>query len=240
METSRLTKAVPRLVDLVARLRGPGGCPWDAAQTAETIRMYLLEESYEVVDAVERGTPEDLCGELGDLLFQILFLARLAEEKGRFDLADVVEGITRKMIHRHPHVFGSMNLDTPEEVAANWAKIKREEKGNSTPGLSDFDSVPANLPALLRAHRLTQRAAKALPGDEDPRGDAETVSADMEALRTALASGDDELAERRLGDVLFGLAGLAGRRGLNAEDLLRRTNRRFLDRWTAEEEGDRH
>jgi len=231
MGTSRLTEAVPRLVDLVSRLRGPGGCPWDAEQTAETIRMYLLEESYEVVDAVESGTPEELCGELGDLLFQILFLARLAEEKEQFDLADVVEGITKKMIHRHPHVFGSMNLDTPEEVAANWAKIKREEKGNSRPGFSDFNGVPENLPALLRAHRLTQRAAKALPEDEDPRGDPETVSEDMEELRKALESGDRDLVGRRLGDVLFGLAGLAGRRGLNAEDILRQTNRRFLERW---------
>jgi len=239
MEPTRLTQAVLQLVDLVSRLRGPGGCPWDAKQDPESIRMYLLEEAYEVLDAVEQGTPADLCGELGDLLFQILFLAHLAEEKGEFDLTDVVEGITNKMIRRHPHVFGTTRLETSEEVVSHWAKIKREEKRNGDGTSSGLDTVPAGLPSLLRAHRLTQRAASARPGVKDPRCDQETLDAHMAELRQALKAGDQVLVDRWLGDLLFDLAGLAGRQGLNAEDLLRRANGRFLERWAVEDVGKR-
>jgi MazG family protein len=129
MDNDRLARAVKDLADLVARLRGPGGCPWDAKQTKESVRMYLLEEAYEVLDAVEGGDSGDLCAELGDLLFQVFFLSYLAEEESEFDLVDVVEGIISKMIKRHPHVFGEAKAETPEEVAVNWARIKREEKG---------------------------------------------------------------------------------------------------------------
>lgn len=228
MDHLKLAQAATRLTDLVSRLRGPGGCPWDAKQTEETIRMYLLEEAYEVLDAVERGSREELCGELGDLLFQVLFLARLAEEEGAFDLVDVMEGITEKMIRRHPHVFGSVSLETPEEVAESWARIKREEKGGRK-GADGPGDVPDGLPALLRAHRLTQRAAAA-EGAEDPRASRADIERDLEALNHALEREDRDDLEERLGAMLFDLAGLAGRCGLNAEDLLRRTNRRFADR----------
>ncbi len=224
MDPLKLSQAAARLTDLVSRLRGPGGCPWDAEQTGETIRMHLLEEAYEVLDAVERGSREELCGELGDLLFQVLFLAQLAEEEGAFDLVDVMDGITEKMIRRHPHVFGSASLETPEEVAESWARIKREEKGAGGPG-----DVPHGLPALLRAHRLTRRAAAA-EGAEDPRGSRADIERDLEALNHALERGDRGDLEERIGEMLFDLAGFAGRCGLNAEDLLRRTNRRFADR----------
>jgi len=190
--------------------------------------MYLLEEAYEVLDAVERGSRDELCGELGDLLFQVLFLARLAEEKGAFDLVDVMKGITEKMIRRHPHVYGSAALDTPEEVAESWARIKREEKGGEE-GAGDPGGVPDGLPALLRAHRLTQRAAAA-KGAEDPRAGRADIERDFERLKTALKGEDRHDLEERIGAMLFDLAGLAGRCGLNAEDLLRRTNRRFAER----------
>ena len=128
MEPDKLSGALLALVELVARLRGPGGCPWDAKQTDETLKIYLLEEAYEVLDAVERSSPRQVCQELGDLLFQILFLAHLAEERQEFDLVDVLETIREKMIRRHPHVFGDVAVETAEDVAENWAEIKRNEK----------------------------------------------------------------------------------------------------------------
>ena len=161
MELNRLSSAIVELARLVGRLRSPGGCPWDARQTDSTIKMYLLEEAYEVLEAVEGSSPMDVCQELGDLLFQILFLAQLAAEREEFDFTDVVEGITEKMIHRHPHVFGGVSVETAEDVALNWAKIKREEKKEAGRTTSQLDGVPEGLPALSRAHRLSERATRA-------------------------------------------------------------------------------
>ncbi len=124
MDHKSLASAISRLVDLVERLRAPDGCPWDAKQTMYTVRMYLLEEAYEVLDAIERNLPEEVCGELGDLLFQVVFIAYLGEEKGAFDLVNVLEKIIEKMIRRHPHVFGNTRVKVVAEVAANWANIK--------------------------------------------------------------------------------------------------------------------
>ena len=230
MDNHRLEEAATRLADLVSRLRGPGGCPWDARQTEDTIRMYLLEETYEVLDAVERRVWPEICGELGDLLFQILFLARLAEEKKAFDLVDVMEGITLKMIRRHPHVFGSVRADTPEEVAENWARIKREENCGVKARAGGLCAVPDGMPALLRAHRLNQRAAAAEDVAGDPRGDLNDVQKDLEQLKAALDEADKDKLAERFGALLFDLAGLAGRYGLNAEDALRRANRHFANR----------
>lgn len=230
MDNHRLKEAATRLADLVSRLRGPGGCPWDARQTEDTIRMYLLEETYEVLDAVERRVWPEICGELGDLLFQILFLARLAEEKKAFDLVDVMEGITLKMIRRHPHVFGSVRADTPEEVAENWARIKREENCGVEARAGGLCAVPDGMPALLRAHRLNQRAAAAGDAAGDPRGDLNDVEKDLELLKAALDAADQDKLAEGFGALLFDLAGLAGRYGLNAEDALRRANRSFANR----------
>ena len=128
-EQDRLVAAFFSLVELIAKLRSPDGCPWDVRQTEESVKIYVLEEAYEVLDAIERGSSDDLCSELGDLLFQILFLARMAEEKNHFTLIQVFEKITKKMIHRHPHVFGSTTVRNAEEVAENWDKIKKQERG---------------------------------------------------------------------------------------------------------------
>jgi MazG family protein len=229
MDSGKLREAAERLADLVSRLRGPGGCPWDARQTEDTVRMYVLEEAYEVVDAVEKGAGPEICSELGDLLFQIVFLARLAEEKGAFDLVDVVEGVIVKMVRRHPHVFGSVRLETSEEVARNWALIKREEKGDKDSSAGTLCAVPDGLPALLRAHRLNRKAADAeLPGC--PRGNLSEIEKGLQHLESALAEGDQGQLEDSLGTLLFDMAGLAGQHGLNAEDLLRKANRRFLNR----------
>jgi MazG family protein len=230
MDLNRLSRAVAALVELVARLRGPGGCAWDAKQTDSTIKEYLLEEAYEVLEAVDKGVPADLCYELGDLLFQILFLSRLAEERKDFDFVEVVEKITEKMVRRHPHVFGSVRVSDADEVARNWARIKEAEKGTAQ-SCSSMHSVPANLPALLRAHRLTERAAKAGFDFVGRDGVSEKMQRHLQRLRYALRDGEGERIGREIGEVLFILVNLARREGLNAEDLLRRRNRTFLERF---------
>lgn len=228
MNRKELARAFLSLTELVSKLRGPGGCPWDARQTDRTIKMYLLEETYEVVEALERGSPDDICQELGDLLFQIIFLARLAEERGEFDLSKVMEEIRRKMITRHPHVFGEKKVETPEEVSENWEKIKKEEKESPPEPRSLLEAVPVHLPALLRAHRLSHKAANANPDRANPEGNWGRVEEDFRELHAAFSVRDKEVMATKLGDLLFSLANQARDWGLNAEDLLRDTNRRFI------------
>ena len=150
-------QALVRLMDLTARLRAPDGCPWDRAQTKESVVGYLLEEGFEAVEAIESQDVEGACGELGDLLFQVVFMAQLFAEAGQFDLADVIEKVHEKMISRHPHVFGDAHLKDPEQVRRLWGQLKEKERGKLGEGL--LQSVPAKAPALLQAHRLGQRAA---------------------------------------------------------------------------------
>jgi MazG family protein len=216
------------LMGLISKLRGPGGCPWDARQTEESVKVYVLEEAYEVLDAIERGSSEDLCGELGDLLFQILFLASMAEEKSHFTLSQILEGITRKMIHRHPHVFGSATVRTAEEVAENWDKIKKQEKGvvESSPSL--LADVPAGLPALLRAHRLNERAGRLRSTGEEGESILKSVEESLDSLSRNVEEKNKEAIGDDIGRSLFHLADLARHWGWNAESLLRKTNDRFL------------
>ena len=239
MDPDRLSSAIVDLVNLVERLRGPGGCPWDAEQTDATVKIYLLEEAYEVLEAIEKASSPDVCLELGDLLFQVLFLARLAEERNEFDLVEIIEKITEKMVHRHPHVFGAERVETAEDVALNWAKIKKSEKG-ALQATSLLESVPVNLPALLRAHRLGERASRegfdplnAGAGIAPPgKGQIwDGVRERFERLRSALAEKDKELIGEVMGDLLFDMAGLARVWQLNAEDVLRLANQRFLERF---------
>ena len=231
MDKNELAKAFLDLCELVATLRGPGGCPWDARQSEETIKTYLIEEAYEALDAVDRGDPEDLCHELGDLLFQILFLAAISEEKGHFDLARLIQEITRKMIHRHPHVFGNAKAADAEAVAENWERIKRRERGLSDRSSKLMENVPSNLPALLRAHRLMERAARLRPDAPDMWV---CVQDAYRKLAEAPAEGDGGSISRQIGDLLIALAGLARQRGLNAEHVTREANERFVERFREE------
>ena len=230
MKKDELSMAVWGLAELVERLRGPDGCPWDAKQTAASIKMYLLEESYEVVDAIERGSTEDVCQELGDLLFQIVFLAFLAAEKGEFDLVTVIERITQKMVRRHPHVFGQANLKSAEEVADNWAALKRKERGSAARAKSSLQGLPKDLPALLAAHRLSERVSRTRkkPSSRDEIGSQ--VTAGCEELKQACLGQDPAKVGERIGVLLFDLADLARHWGLNAEHLLRTANYAFGDR----------
>ncbi len=227
-EQEGLLGAFLALVGLITKLRGPGGCPWDARQTEETVKIYVLEEAHEVLEAIETGSSGDLCSELGDLLFQVLFLAAVAEEKNRFTLIEVFEKITEKMIRRHPHVFGSATVRSAEEVAENWEKIKKRERGvaESSPRL--LMDVPAGLPSLLRAHRLNERAGRL----RSPLGQGERILKNLEEALGSLWKSVDEKNREALGDdigrSLFHLADLARHWGWNAESLLRKVNDRFL------------
>ena len=227
-EQDRLVTAFFTLVGLIAKLRGPEGCPWDARQTEESVKIYVLEEAYEVLDAIERGSSDDLCSELGDLLFQILFLARMAEEKNRFTLIHVFEKITKKMIHRHPHVFGSATVRSAEEVAENWDKIKKQERGAAESSPKLLMDVPAGLPALLRAHRLIERAGRLKSSQGQGERILKNAEEALHSLRENVEEKNKEAVGDNIGSSLFHLADLARHWGLNAESLLRKANDRFL------------
>jgi MazG family protein len=227
------------LWSLVETLRGPGGCPWDAKQTAESIKSYVLEEAYEVADAVERRSPEEVCHELGDLLFQVLFMTSIYSGRGDFGLCEVLETIRKKMVRRHPHVFGPVEVNSAEEVAANWEKIKKEELGLPEDARWPLERIPENLPSLLRAHRLIERAAKhglLAAGDEEKWGDIQSV---WGALKEAVLEGDRERIATTIGDALFGLVALARKWGLNGEDIMRQRNRHFIEEAKQGREEDR-
>jgi MazG family protein len=219
-------ETLERLVSLVERLRRE--CPWDKEQTPETIQAFLLEECHEVLAAVDADDPGMLRGELGDLLFQIFFLSVLAAERGWFNVEDVAEGITRKMIERHPHVFGDVRARDAEEVARGWEARKRREKGAEADPLG---SIPPALPALAAAFRMTSRAAD-LGFDWERDSDvAAKIAEELDEWRQAAARGDAGAEGREIGDLLLSAVNLARRRGIDPEAALRRTNRRFRTRF---------
>ncbi len=231
MNKDALSEAVSNLISLALRLRGPDGCPWDALQTDSTIKIYLLEEAYEVLDAIERGSPDDVCQELGDLLFQIIFLVILASERGEFDLVKVIEKVTEKMIKRHPHVFGDASVDGPAEVSENWQRIKMSEKGGPKSPSSLLQDVPVNLPALLRAHRLGERASKVGFDWEGREEIWDKVKEEFEELNETLTGNDKDRIGEEIGDLLFSLVNMARHWGMNSELLLRDANQKFLKRF---------
>lgn len=223
-----MSEAFDRLTALVTRLRRD--CPWDREQSFETLKTFLLEETYEVLAAVDAGEPDALREELGDLLFQVFFLSRLAEERGWFRIEDVAEGITRKMTERHPHVFGDATASTAEEVKTAWEKRKRR-----LPGATDdpLGTLPAALPALAAAYRQTLRAADL---GFDWERDADVVSKIEEEIgewREAAAAGDAEAEAHEIGDLLLSLVNLARRRRVDPESALRAANARFRSRFAA-------
>ena len=229
MDKQRLSEALVSLYDIMKKLRGPNGCPWDAKQTDATVKMYLLEEAYEVLDAVESEEPSAVCEELGDLIFQVLFLAFLAEERRAFSLLDVMEGIKDKMIRRHPHVFGDQEVKDADVVAKNWKTIKRREKGSigNRDMASAFESIPAALPALLRAHRLIERAPRGSKG-AGRKAQGALIHNICHRITQAMERGDRARLGEEIGNLLFQTAGLAWEWGLNAEHLLRQANQRFM------------
>jgi tetrapyrrole methylase family protein/MazG family protein len=238
-ESSRIGKLFDELVAVQARLRAPGGCPWDREQTHLTLRTYLIEEAYEVLDAIEKGNSQNLTEELGDLLLQVLFHADLARETGAFDISNVITGIRDKMIRRHPHVFGDVKAETAGEVLKNWAQLKAKEKqaasprgGNAEkPNLSALDGVPRNLPALLEAYQITRRAAQVGFDWERVEGIFDKLEEETAELREALAASNRRAAEEEVGDLLFSLVNLARFLKLDPEVALKYSNSKFKERF---------
>jgi nucleoside triphosphate diphosphatase len=244
---------IQRLLEIMAALRTPGtGCPWDLEQDFRSIAPYTLEEAYEVVDAIERGDLADLQDELGDLLLQVAFHARMAEERGAFAFGDVVDAITRKLIRRHPHVFGEGRDLAPDEVKVLWDSIKRQEKadraaarvegGRDAPGEPGTEpgsepgflgGIPTGLPALTRAHKLTARAAKVGFDWPDANQVVDKVREELREVEDAVASGDGDKIEDEVGDLLFAVTNLARHLRVDPEAALRRTNLKFERRFHA-------
>ena len=237
---------IARLLEIMAALRTPGtGCPWDLEQDFASIAPYTLEEAYEVVDAIERGDLADLQDELGDLLLQVVFHARMAEEQGSFAFGDVVEAITRKLIRRHPHVFGNTEDLSPEAVKSLWDSIKAEEKAErraaresmgqgSEPHEAGFlAGIPTALPALTRAQKLTAKAAKV--GFDWPEAVqvVDKIHEELEEVKEASSSGSQDRIEDEIGDLLFSVTNLARHFGIDPERALRRTNAKFERRFAA-------
>ncbi|MET0405179.1 MAG: nucleoside triphosphate pyrophosphohydrolase, partial [Cystobacter sp.] len=225
-----------RLAEIMARLRAEDGCPWDRAQDLRSIRPYLTEEAFEALDEMDRvadgGPWWPLCEELGDLLFQIVFQARLAEERGEFTLADVSATVSDKFIHRHPHVFGERRADGTPQPLANWAKLKAEERKKKTGEEgSVLDGVPTRAPALLRAERLTEKASRIGFDWPDLARVRAKLQEELDELDEAIASGNRDELEHELGDVLLALANLARFLKTPAEDALRMAIRRFTARF---------
>ncbi len=225
----------PRLVKIMQKLLAPDGCPWDREQTLDTLRTYVIEEAYEVADAIDSGNFDHLCEELGDLLLQVVFQAELARRHSWFGPDDVIDGICEKLIHRHPHVFGDAKLSTASEVRTNWELLKAEKKA----GRGLLDGVPTSLPALLRALRVGQKAATIGLDWPDSVGVREKIDEELTELDEAMERGDEEAAERELGDVLFSLANLARKKGIDPETALRETVNRFTSRVRSVEESVR-
>ncbi len=217
-----------RLLDLVkvmARLRGPDGCPWDREQTHETLARHLLEESHELLEAIDRGDSDATRDELGDLLLQVVFHAQMAAEDERWDVDDVARGLVAKLVHRHPHVFGDVEVSGSDEVLTNWERLKAEE--GSAPRAAVDAEIPATLPALARAAKVQRRAAGW--GVEWP--DADSAMAALREETENLSRATEEDGEALIGAILFAVVGAARKLGVDAETALRRTTRGFAERY---------
>lgn len=220
------------LVRLLERLRAPDGCPWDRAQTRETLGRSLAGETAELLDAIDRGDAPAICDELGDVLMNALFQAVLARERGEFTAEDVFRGVIAKMIRRHAHIFGDEKAETPEEVTAVWRKVKAAEQASSAAPESILDKVPRSLSALDRAEKLQKKAAKVGFDWSDEAGILDKIEEELRELREAVAAGDASGVDAELGDLLMAASNLARfRGGRSSEELLRAANRRFENRF---------
>lgn len=237
------SKDISRLIEIMAALRDPEtGCPWDIEQNFETIKPYTVEEAYEVADAIERKDMDDLCDELGDLLLQVVFHSRMAEEAGEFSFGDVVEAITRKMIRRHPHVFARSDADTPDAVKRQWDEIKQAEKRERTErralrGITEdfktgfLGSVQRSFPALTEALKLQERAAKVGFDWSAPEPILDKIEEEVDELRVALREGDKSKVCDELGDLIFAVVNIGRHVKSDPEQALRGTNTKFRRRF---------
>ncbi len=228
----RSADAIRTLVEIMARLRGPGGCPWDREQTLDSLKPYLIEEAYEVLEAMDAGDSEAHREELGDLLLQIVFHAEIARTEGRWDFADVARGIADKLVHRHPHVFGETKASSAAEVEQNWARLKAAEKAKKKGApASALDGVPRQAPALLRAERTGEKASRIGFDWPDASGPRAKIDEELRELDEAIARGDAAAIFHELGDLLFSLVNLARHLRTPPEDALRAAIGRFEERF---------
>ncbi|KAF0218088.1 MAG: tetrapyrrole methylase family protein / MazG family [Geobacteraceae bacterium] len=227
-------KGFDRLVEIMRRLRAPGGCPWDAEQSHESLKRYLIEEAYEVIEAIDRNDPDHLKEELGDLMLQPVFHAAIAEEKGEFTMDDVLEAINDKLVRRHPHVFGEQRVKTAAEQVENWERIKKGEKGEGRE--SALSGVPPQLPALMKAQKISEKAARVGFDWSDVDQVFAKVLEELHEFEETMVDGDQERMEAELGDLLFAIVNLGRFLRLNPEEALRKTIERFVRRFSHIEE----
>ncbi|KQQ46695.1 nucleoside triphosphate hydrolase [Rhizobium sp. Leaf311] len=237
------SKDISRLIEIMKALRQPDtGCPWDIVQTFETIKPYTIEEAYEVADAIERKDMDDLCEELGDLLLQVVFHSRIAEEEGKFSFGDVVQAVTAKMIRRHPHVFAASDADTPETVKVQWDEIKAQEKRDrairrAAGGISEdfkagfLGSVHRTQPALTEALKLQEQAARVGFDWSEPEPILDKIEEEIRELREAMAGGNPAKVKDELGDLIFALVNIGRHVKADPENALRGTNTKFRRRF---------
>ncbi len=221
-------KSFYKLVDVMKKLRGKNGCPWDKKQNHKSLKPYLIEEVYEVIDAIDREDYNDLKEELGDLLLQIVFHSQIAKENGIFTIDDVAEGIVEKLIRRHPHVFGDVKVKDSDEVLKNWEKIKKEEGKESV-----LDGVPKGLPALLKARRVQEKAKRVGFDWKNIDGALEKVEEEFKELKEAIKSNKKDEISEEFGDLLFSLVNVSRFLGIDAEDSLQQTINKFMERFKA-------
>lgn len=213
-------------VAITRKLRRPDGCPWDKEQTHASLRGNLLEESYETLEAIDSGSTKELEEELGDLLMQVVLHAQIASEGGEFDIGDVIEGINKKLIYRHPHIFGTVKVSGSDEVLKNWQELKQKTKGEEA---SVIGSVPKSMPSLAYAAEIQQRAAQTGFDWKNPADIIDKLCEEVEELKRAKTK---EHQSQEFGDLLFTLVNIARRRGIDVETSLRETNERFFKRFT--------
>lgn len=222
---------ISRLLEIMRTLRSEEGCPWDREQSLESLRPYAVEEVYEVIDAIDREDVEDHCEELGDLLLQVVFQAQLRDEEGAFGFEEVAKSICDKLVRRHPHVFGDVEVAGSDEVLVNWNAIKETEKAHRQAAESLLDSVPASFPALLKAHELQKKAAKVGFDWPEVVMVLDKVEEEVRELREAISREDTAHAVEELGDVLFALANVGRHLGCTAEQALQDGNQKFMRRF---------
>jgi tetrapyrrole methylase family protein/MazG family protein len=229
---SHAQKNLTNLLEIIRKLRSPDGCLWDRAQKREDIVKYLMGEAYELVDAIETGSVHDIKEEMGDLLFQILFLARIVEESGDFDISDVMEAVSEKMIRRHPHVFGNKKVKNIEDIKTAWDDIKKHrENGNEPSTDSFFKKIPRSLPSLLRAQKVSERASSVGFDWGSARDVFHKIEEETNELNAALKTGEGERIKGEIGDLLFSLVNLCRFVDVDAEDALRATIEKFTGRF---------
>ncbi|MDD3886461.1 MAG: nucleoside triphosphate pyrophosphohydrolase, partial [Victivallaceae bacterium] len=231
-EHTGYTATAESLLAILERLRAPGGCPWDREQTRETLARCLAGEVAELLDAIDRQKPADICEELGDVLMNVLFQAVVAAERGEFTAEDMYRGIVDKMIRRHEHIFGAAHAETPDEVRAIWEKVKAREHAASPAPASILDKIPQSLSALDRAEKLQKKAAKVGFDWPDQNGVLDKIQEELDELRAAAASGDEAAVDEEFGDLLFAASNFARfRKRGTSEELLRAANRKFERRF---------